>query len=146
MPPHREATIAAAEVEAQQLRESARAEAQAERAAAQRTVEKLERQRESVAAYLDEMRGLLGSKAAAAIAGLSRWEAKKRKPAFPSRFPPTPMWMLTPCRKRKATSSVALAPVALSWVWGADAGWLSSVSFRVHEVPSENTSYSPNTP
>ena len=66
-----EATIAAAEVEAQQLRESARAEAQAERAAAQRTVEKLERQRESVAAYLDEMRGLLGSKAASAIAGLT---------------------------------------------------------------------------
>ena len=72
-----EATISAAEVEAQQLREAARAEAQAERAAAQRTVEKLERQRESVAAYLDEMRGLLGSRAADAISGLQALEEEE---------------------------------------------------------------------
>nr|WP_252865359.1 hypothetical protein [Mobiluncus mulieris] len=82
-----EATIAAAEVEAQQLRESARAEAQAERAAAQRTVEKLERQRESVAAYLDEMRGLLGSKAAAAIAGLSPLGGEEKETRVPVEIP-----------------------------------------------------------
>ena len=66
-----EATIAAAEGEAEQVREAARIEAQAERAAAQRTVERLERQRESIAAYLEEMRGLLGSETATGLEGLT---------------------------------------------------------------------------
>ena len=65
-----EAIVAAAEAEAEQLRESARQEVLNERAVAQRTVERLERQRESIAGYLDEMRGLLGTRAARSITGL----------------------------------------------------------------------------
>ena len=66
-----ESIIAAAEAEAEQLRESARVEAQSERASAQRTVEKLTQQRNSVAAYLEELRGLLTTETASALEGIT---------------------------------------------------------------------------
>ena len=84
-----EAMLAAAEAEAEQLREAARQEALNERATAQRTVEKLERQRESIASYLDEMRGLLGSPTARSISGLEPLEPKKEEANNPALFDET---------------------------------------------------------
>ena len=45
--------------------------AQSERASAQRTVEKLTQQRNSVAAYLEELRGLLTTETASALEGIT---------------------------------------------------------------------------
>ena len=67
---HAEETLNQAREEADRILEDARTNAEANLAAAARQVRELERQRESVASYLEEMRGVLGG-AAPQVAVLS---------------------------------------------------------------------------